>query len=230
MGFVARNSGATAVSDGVAGNARMNKAGEIVSTPWELQMMLEGRIFVAGTGVEEAGISGVADFSDETTPIVGLVAPAGGVVMLPLWIKIYYDTEAAAAPANTHLMYVQKTKAAFSAGTEKAAINCLGGANPRAAQGKLQVTLSSLTAITSDENVALTSRLHVLDNLMSGEMIAEDANVETFAPSPLELIWTPSFPIGLYYGSGIYFYAIDATAKYNVAAAWIELPASIYKP
>ena len=218
---------ASAVSDGVAGNARMNKAGEAVLTPWKIQMMLEGRVFIAGTGCEETGIAGIADL-DEQTPVFGLVAPAGGIVTIPLWWKVYYDTEAAAAPEHIHLIYVQKDKAAFSAGTLLPAINALGGDNPRVAQAKLQYTLTSVTAITSAENVMLTSREHVLDNLWSVEGATGDTQIETLAPSIYELVWTPSFPIGLYDGAALYFYAIDATARYNVAAAWIEVPAETY--
>lgn len=226
--FVARNSGASAVADGVAGNARMNKAGEAVSTPWEIQMMLEGRVFVAGTGVEEAGVAGIAAL-DEQTPVFGLVAPAGGVVMIPKVVKVHYDTEAGAAPVDMHVIYVQLDKAAFSAGTQLPPINCLGGANPRSAQGRLLHTLTALTAITSAQNVSLTHRLHILDNLQSTEM-ATGKHVEDLNVSPMELVWEPEGPFGLYYGSAILFYAIDATARYNVMAQWIEVPADTYLP
>jgi len=222
-------SNAARESSGNAVSGRTNLAGEIVSTPWEIQMLLEGRVFCAGTGIEEAGVAGIAAL-DEQTPVFGLVAPAGGVVMLPLWFKVHYDTEAGAAPVDMHLAYVQASKAAFSAGTEMTAINALGGDNPRAAQGKLQSTLTALTAITAAEYIALTSRLHILDNLQSAEMVATDVNIETMDRSPMELVWKPSFPIGLYNGAGIYFYAIDATSRFNVAVAWIEVPADVYLP
>jgi len=220
---------ATRVASGNAAAIRLNNAGEIVSTPWEIQMMLEGRVFVAGTGIEEAGVAGIAAL-DEQTPVFGLVAPAGSVVIVPLWFKVHYDTEAAAAPANMHLAYVQADKAAYSAGTAMTAINALGGSNPRTAQGKLQHTLTALTAIVAAEYVALTSRLHILDNLQSVEMATTRDNVETMDRSPMELSWVPTFPIGLYKGASILFYAIDATARYNVAAAWVEVPADVYLP
>ena len=222
-------SSASAAGDGSVVNPRLNKAREAVNTPWEIQMMLEGRVFMAGTGGEEAGVAGITDI-DEQTPIFGLVAPSGGVVLKPLWFRVYYDTEAAAAPEHIALIYVQKAKAAYSAGTEMPAINCLGGDNPRTAQGKFQSTLSSLTAITSAQNVMLTGREHILNDLQSAEMIAADANIEMWNTSTMELNWTPQFPIGLYDGAGIYFYAIDATARYNAAAAWIEVPASTHLP
>ncbi len=221
--------GSTAGGDGVSVNQRLNKAREAINTPWETQMMLEGRVFVAGTGAEETGIAGIAAL-DIQTPVFALVAPAGGVVLVPLWFKAYYDTEGAAAPAGLELIYCQLTKAAFSAGTELPAINCLGGSNPRTAQGKFQHTLTSLTDITSAQNVALTQREHILDNLQSGEMIATDANIERFDTSTMELNWTPPCPIGLYKGSLIAFYAIDATSRYNASMAWVELPADNYLP
>jgi len=221
--------GASAAGDGSVVNPRLNKAREAISTPWEIQMLLEGRVFVAGTGVEEAGVAGIAAL-DEQTPVFGLVAPAGDVVIIPKLFQIHYDTEAAAAPADMHLAYVQLDKAAFSAGTTLPAINCLGGLNPRSAQGRLLHTLTALTAITAAQYVSLTSRLHIVDNLQSVEMATTRANVETPDRSPMELSYVPQFPIGLYAGSALLFYAIDATARYNVAAAWIEVPADVYLP
>lgn len=228
MSFVARHN-ASAVADGVAGNARMNKAGEIVSTPWEVQMMLEGRLFLAGTGIEANGVAGIAAL-DDTTPVFGLVAPAGGVVMIPKLLRFYYDTEAAAAPTNLHVAYVQKDKAAFAAGTAFTAINGLGGANPRTAQGKYQYTLSSVTAITATENVPLTSRLQILDNLISVEAATGKTALETFGESTMELRVTFDFPLGLYNGAALYFWGIDATTRYNTSAVWFEIPSDVYLP
>jgi len=225
--FVGRHN-ASAVADNVAGNARMNKAGEMVSTPWELQMMLEGRVFVAGTGCEETGIAGIAAL-DVQTPVFGLTAPAGGIVAIPLWFKVYYDTEAGAAPAGMHLVYIQKDRVAFSAGTLLPAINALGGDNPRTAQAKFQHTLTALTDTAAADNVMLTSREHILDDLISTEGATGDAQIETLAPSIYEMVYTFPVPIGLYAGSGIYWYGIDATSRFNAAAAWIEVPASVYK-
>lgn len=224
-----KTSASSAAADAAVVNQRLNKAREAVNTPWEIQMMLEGRVFVAGTGIEEAGVAGIAAL-DDTTPVFGLVAPAGDVVIIPLWLRFYYDTEAGAAPADMHVAYVQADKSAYSAGTELPAINCLGGSNPRSAQGKLQHTLTSVTAITAAQNVVLTSRLHILDNLTSVEAATGKTALETFNDSTHEMNVKPPIPIGLYGGSALYFYAIDATARYNVSAGWIELPADVYKP
>ena len=221
-------SGASAAADGAVVNPRANKAREAISTPWEIQMMLEGRMFVAGTGAEEAGVAGIAAL-DETTPIFGLTAPAGGIVAIPLWFRAYYDTEAAAAPAGLEFIYVQATKAAFSAGTLMDAINCLGGSDPPAAQAKMQSTLSSVTAIASAENVALTQREHILNDLTSVES-ATGKDIERLNESNHEFVWKPQFPIGLYKGAGLYFYAIDATARWNASFAWVEIPSATYKP
>jgi len=224
-------SGASAAADGVVVNPRLNKAREIVSTPWEIQMMLEGRVFVAGTGLEEDGVDGEAAI-DDTTPSWALTAPAGDVVVIPLWFRAYFDTEGGAAP-DWHFIYVQADKSGYSAGTEMTAINCLGGSNPRSAQGKLQNTLSSLSAITASENVVLDERIHVLDNFQSVEAATGAPGVESPGGiSTMQAIWTPSFPIGLYAGSFIGFYTATGTtdSKYNVGCAWIELPSDVYKP
>lgn len=206
--------------------ARLNLAGELVPMPWDIQMMLEGRIFVAGSGIEENGVAGTADL-DDTTPVFGLVSPAGGKVILPLWFKIYYDTEAAAAPEHFHLAYVQADKSAFAAGTEMTSISALGGDNPPTAQAHFLYTLSSVTAITAAQNVTLTSREHLLDNFVSVEA-ATGKDVERINESNMELQWKPPFPLGLYGGASLLWYGIDATARWNVACAWMELPSDVY--
>jgi len=230
MSYIAR-SNATRVAAGATVGARTNLAGEIVSTPWETQMMLEGRVFIAGTGLEENGIAGIAAI-DETTPVFGLVAPAGGVVMIPLWIRVYYDTEGAAAQ-TMHWYYVQADKAAYAAGTVLPAINCLGGSTPRVAQGRLLYTLTGVTATTSAQNVVIEERAHVLDNFWSIEGVTTLANQETPGGNNVaqqSIVFKNIAPFGLADGSHILFCAIDATARYNIAAAWIEVPTDPYLP
>ncbi len=232
MGFIARLFGTSPVADGQVVNARVNKAGEVVSTPWEYQMMLEGRVFIAGTGLEEAGVAGIAAIDPET-PVFGLVAPAGGVVLLPLWIRVYYDTEGAAA-GTMHWIYVQGDTSAYAAGTVLPAINCLGGSNPRVAQGRLLHTLTSVTDVAAAANVVIEERAHILDNFQSGEAVATDANIETpGGNNTFEQVIRPMqdiCPFGLYAGSMLHFNGIDATTRYNVAVAWIEVPADTYLP
>ena len=229
MGFIAKLTGASAVAEGQVVNARVNKAGEVVSMPWRVQMALEGRVYIAGTGLEEAGVAGIASINEQT-PIFALVAPAGGVVMIPLWIRVYYDTEAAGV-VTMHWYYCQLDKAAFSAGTTLPAINCLGGDSPRSAQGRLLSTLTSLTAITAAQNVVIEERAHVLAQFQSAEADASQVNQQTpGGNNTFEQVTRPAFPIGLYAGSMLAFSAIDATARYNVAASWIELPSDSYLP
>jgi len=228
---------ASRASAGQSASARVNQAEMIVGMPWVQQAILEGRGFVAGTGLEEAGVDGAAAV-DETTPSWALTAPASGTLIYPLFFRAYFDTEGGAAP-TLHVNYVQANKAAHGAGTLMTALNLLGGWNSglsaaRTAQGKFENTLSSLTSYTAAENVVITERTHVLDNYTSVEAATTIAGAESpgNTGSSHELIWQPeqAFPIFLNAGSALMFYAATGTtdSKYNATAAWLELDPDVY--
>ena len=65
MDFVARHN-PTRIATGATAPARMNQAEEMVQIPWVTQLCLEGRIFVAGTGIAEAGVDSEAALDDQT--------------------------------------------------------------------------------------------------------------------------------------------------------------------
>ena len=226
---------AVSVSDGFGGaSARVNQAGETVAIPWLTQMGLEGRIFYAGHGIEEAGHDSAAAL-DDTTPSFALSAPAVDWVVIPLWFRAYFDTEGGAAPVWLWA-YVQATKGVNGAGTAVTAINGLGGTDPRAAQGTAQHSLSSVTAITAAQNVVLGERTQLLDNFQSAEAVATDDNIETpGGKSTFEFHWNCNdtvAPITLWKGSSVLFYAGTGTtdSKYNYSCAWVEIPAGVYVP
>ena len=230
MTFDARHN-AVRVADGFGGAAaRVNQAGELIMTPWLTQMALEGRIFLAGHGHQEAAVTGQTAVDDQT-PTFALAAPAVDTVVIPLWVNLYFHAEGGAAP-NWNFSYVQRTSALVGAGTNFTSLNALGGTDPSSAQATFQHTLTSITAITDPQNVIISRRQLILDNLISAEGVATDANLESTGLSIYEYDWVPPFPITLWKGSGIMFHCDTGTtgSDYKVSAAWLELPSGVYVP
>ncbi len=236
MTYVARPT-PTRIAEGAKAPARMNQAEEIVQIPWFTQLGLEGRIFVAGHGVEEAGIDSEAALDDQT-PSAALAAPLGGTIVIPLFFRAYFDTEGGAGAPSLLYAYVQENKGIAGAGTAQTAINCLGGARPRTAQAVFQTSLSSITAIAAAENVVLSERTHMLDNMITVEAVTTVQGVESIGNNgagtgaSYEYTWKPgSIPIVLKNGSALLFYAHTATtdSKYNYTMAWAEIDEDKYE-
>jgi hypothetical protein len=228
MTFIGRTASAATIGDNVS--ARLNQAGEIVTIPWLTQMALEGRVFVAGHGVEEAGIDGEAAVND-TTPSFALTA-GNDTIVIPLWFRAYFDTEGGAAPV-WHLAYCQSTKGVSGAGTAVTAIPTLGGLSPRTSAAEAQTSLSGVTAIVAAEYVVLTERIHVLDNYVSAEAATTVAGAE--APggrySNMEAVYEfDKTPIALTAGASVLFYTATGVSdsKYNYSMCWVEVPADVY--
>lgn len=222
---------ASSGGDGLATGARLNRAREIISTPWLHQLMLEGRMFVAGHGIEEAATDGYASL-DDTTPSVALTVSGTSVVAIPVFFRAYFDTEGGAAP-DWHLAYCQASKGVSGSGTAMDKLNCLGGNNPRTPSAEALHTCSGITAITDAQNVIFTQRIQVLDNYLSVEAATGKTGIE--APggrySNMEAVYDfKEFPLGLYDGSSVLFYANTGTTdtSYNYTIAWVELPADVY--
>ncbi len=233
MNFVARHT-PSRIAPGAEAPARINQAEEIVQIPWFTQLCLEGRIFVAGHGIAEAGVDSEAALDDQT-PSASLSAPLGGTVILPLYFRAYFDTEGGAGTPKMLLAYVQKDKGIAGSGTAFTSLSCLGGVSPRRAQAVFQNTLSSITAIVAAENVVLNERTHMIDNLISVEGATTAPIVETFngnaSGKGFEFIWRPDgLPVVLAGGSSMLFYAHTdgGDSKYNYTMAWAELDEDDY--
>ena len=229
MNFISRHT-PSRIDAGVKTAARINQAEELVQIPWHYQLCLEGRIFVAGSGLAETEINGEAAI-DEQTPTFLLAAPTAGTIVIPLYLRIYLDTEGGAAPAGFYVSYAQANKVAAAAGTAMSPLNCMGGATPRKHQAVALHTVSGIVAIGDNENVILTERSHFLDNFTSVEAVTTVQGVERWDASTFELTWQPEMPISLRYGSGIYFHAGTGTddSEFNYTIAWAELDEDTYK-
>ena len=99
----------------VRGSARLNQGGEVVMANWLAQLMLDGRIFSAGHGTEETGVTSVTS-ADVQTPTFVLHNDDESVVAIPLWMRVYFEGEGGAAP-NLIAGYCQLAKLLDGAGT-----------------------------------------------------------------------------------------------------------------
>jgi len=228
MAFISRHT-PSRIGTGTGGAARINQAEELIGIPWFTQLSLEGRVFMAGTGIEEAGVDDDDGVLDEEAQ-VAIVAPSSGTIVIPLFLRAYFDTEQAQVPGML-LSYVQEDKAwGDTTGTALVALNCLGGAAPRTANALIYSAAVADTAIADGENVVLHERTHLLASFITNEMATTDVAVENMGASSTEFKWTPEFPIALYQGSALYLhcYTPSAQSKYNVTVAWAELDSSIY--
>lgn len=228
MNFVARHS-ASRIGSGIGGSARINQAEEIVGIPWLYQLALEGNVYLAGTGIAEAGIDDDDGVLDEEGLLV-LQAPSSGKLIIPLYMRAYFDTEQAQVP-SIMVAYIQASKTwGATTGTALTGINVLGGANPKTQAALVWVQAVTDAAVSDAENVVLTERTHLLASFITNEMATTDVAVESPGVSTTEFIWTPDFPITLAAGSSILFQAFtpSAQSKYNVTVAWAELDSNVY--
>ena len=220
---------ASRIGAGIGGAVRMNQAEEIVGIPWLYQIALEGNVYLAGTGIAEAGISDDDGVLDEEGLLV-LQAPSSGALVIPLYMRAYFDTEQAQV-SSIMVAYIQASKTwGATTGTATTGINCLGGAAPNEQKAKVWTAAVTDAAVSDAENVVLTERTHMLASFITNEMATTDVAVESLGVSTTEFTWVPDFPIILGTGSSILFQAFTPSAQsaYNVTVAWAELDQSVY--
>lgn len=218
-------------SQNVSADPRVTRAGELLQMPWVYQMAIEGRVFVAGHGLEQTAVDSEAA-ADETKPNFSLSAPAGGKLVIPLAMEVYMLTEGGAAP-NVEAIYVQEDVSAIGSGTAHTPLNVLGGTDPVGAQAKCQHTLTGLTAFADAQNVMLANRNNILDNYES----VEAATTQAGAEGPGRDSFTFKLPLGpvpyiLKNGSSLLFYMVTGTSDstWSHFAAWVELDIDVYNP
>ena len=220
----------TVGSQGVPAPARLNANDELVTTPWLIQMALEGRVFTAGTGLEEGGVTTETTLADVAATFA-LAAPPAGTLVIPIDFRAYYGTEGDGVQ-EIFLMYCQTDKSAYTGGTEMPALNLRGGGNPPAAQGKFSSTVT-LDAIVAAEYVTLNQREHIADNYLTVESVKAGGQDESFGSDLFTFrhnFQQMGTPIILYNNSFISFHTNTATTgdTLNASATWVELPASAY--
>lgn len=216
------------IDTGIKTAARMNQAEEMVQIPWLYQLCLEGRVFVAGHGLAETEVDGEAAI-DDTTPTLLLHAPSAGTIVLPLYMRIYFDSEGAGTPILLW-NYMQADFVSGASGTALTPLNCLGGVSPRKPQATCLHSVSAVSAPGNDGNAVIHERSHLLDNLISVEAVTTVGDIERWDTSTFEFTWQPEMPLPLRAYSAVAFYAGTTTdSKFNFTIAWAELDEDTYK-
>ena len=228
--FVGRGS-PTAIGTGVAGAAGINLAEELKTVPWPLQRALEGNIYIAGHGLEEAATDGEASL-DETTPTFVLLAPAAGTIVIPIWAEFRAHAEGGAAP-DAYLSYVGVDRASVITKTDLEKLQINGSST--SSNAIAAKTVSAITAITAPQTVLLARRAAILDNLQSVEGATTVAVQETFRRSHNALtfnFWAEYHGAMVFSGGrGIMFHTSTGTSdtSYSCTFMWAEVTTSVYQ-
>ena len=233
--YISRHAG-TRISAGTAGAARVNQAEELVAIPWLTQLALEGRVFMAGHGLEETATDGIITTLDEQTPTFMLMAPASGTVVVPIYAECRMHTEGGAAP-DLYLSYVGVDRSSGPSYTSLDVIPVGRLAADAATVGAIAAkTISAVTAITSAQTVLLARRANILDNQISVESATTRSQIETplFNVLGLEYDFIAKFggAFTMSKGQSIMFHTATGTtvSAYSVTFMWAELPSSVYVP
>jgi len=222
---------ASVIGAGQGVSAATNLAEELRTIPWLTQLALEGKVYIAGYGLEETTTDDVADTLDETTPLFMLMAPSSGTIIVPIQAKFSLTAEGGGIPA-AYLGYVGVDRVTTTTYTAMEKLQICGAATSSAALCGL--TVSAVPAITDPQNVLLERRANLLDNMTSVEAVTTLPNIQTWDRDPLSMevnfIDRYSGSLLLYKGTSIMFWAETTTSvsDYICEFVWAELPSSVY--
>ena len=215
-------------ADGVAAALRLGRDGSGIFRSSQEQLALEGKLFIAGVGIEGTALTGRTAL-DDTTPDIWLQSPSGGNVLIrPTWLEIMVTAEGGAAP-DWYLAAVGANIAIATAGTTVTPLSFgkVGGTSAAILQ-----TLPTVGAITNAQNVRLASSESALDNLISVEH-ATGANTdkEDMMSSLTRIRFEFPYPLYLADGQAIAFYSATGTTGQGLewTLAYTELDAEAHR-
>ena len=192
------------------------------------QLALEGKLFIAGVGIEGTALTGRTAL-DDTTPDIWLQAPAGGnVVIRPTWLEIYVTAEGGAAP-DWYLAAIGANIAITTAGT---IVTPLSFGKVGATSAAILQTLPTVGAITSAQNVRLASMENALDNLISVEQATTAAgDREDYQGTKNRIRFEFPYPLYLADGQALAFYSVTGTTGQGLewTLAFTELNSEAYR-
>lgn len=195
-------------ADGATAAARLGRDGSVIVRDSLDQLALNGKLFMAGVGIEGTALTGRTAL-DDTTPDIWLQAPAGGNVLIrPLWLEIYVTAEGGAAP-NWQLAAIGANIAITTVGTT---VTPLSFGKVGASSAAILQTLPTVGAITSAQNVRLASMENALDNLISVEQVTTAAgDREDYQGTKNRIQYPFPFPLYLADGQAVAFYGYAGT-------------------
>ena len=215
-------------ADGTQSAARVGRDGALVIRSHAEQLGIEGKIFIAGVGLEGTALTGLTTAVDDTTPSLWLQAPAGGNVLIrPLWFEALVTAEGGAAP-DWYLNLIT-TNINMSAGTIVTP-QCIGDVGSTSAA--ILAHTATVGAITNAQNVRLRSSENALDNLISVEHInGANTDKDDYMNSLTTIKYEFPVPIYMADGQAMAFYSFTVTT--GQAFEWIlvyaELDAATYR-
>lgn len=229
--FEVRNTSAKIGDAGASVAASITKFGDVPVMDWQYNLMLQGRVFIGGMGIEATDVDCVATL-DDLTPTWMLRAPDSGVITVPLYVRIQLTTEGGAAP-DAYLTLINSNlddPIVFTSGTAGTVLNALGGQHS-ANQSKFTYT-NTIEAVTSAQNTVIWQAKDLPDNILSVEAVGTGTPIETLSNS-MTAVCIPLFPhvpIALTKGGMLAFYAATNNAtksKYRPTFVWAEIPDDI---
>ena len=215
-------------ADGAAVAIRTGRDGSVIVRDHMAQLALEGKLFIAGVGIEGTALTGRTAL-DDTTPDIWLQAPSGGnVIVRPTWLEILVTAEGGAAP-DWYLAAIAANIAISTAGTTVTPVSFgkVGGTSAAILQ-----TLPTVGAITSAQNVRLASAENALDNLISVEHITgANTDKDDYMNTLTRIRYEFPFPIYLADGQAIAFYSVTGTTGQGLewTLAFTELDSAAYR-
>lgn len=214
-------------ADGTAAAMRLGRDGSAIVRSHVEQLALEGKIFIAGVGLEGTALTGTTSLA-ETTPSIWLQSPAGGNVLIrPLWFEALVSAEGGAAP-DWYLSVVTQSIAISTAGTT---------VTPQSI-GKVGLTSAAVlqtgpttAAWTNAQNVRLRSSENALDNLISVENATTANGVDDYMNSRTTIRYEFPFPLYLADGQAFAFHAATGTTgtDYEWILVYAEVNSAAYR-
>ena len=213
----------SAGADGSAAAIRLGRDGSAIVRSQVEQLGMEGKIFIAGVGLEGTALTGQTSLA-ETTPAIWLAAPPGGNVLVrPLWFEALVSAEGGGAP-DWYLSLVTASIGITTAGTTVTAqsIGKVGASSAAILQ-----TAPTTAAWTNAQNVRLRSSENALDNYISVEQVTKAAGTKQDDYMNRGTTIFYEFPFPLYLADGQAFAFHSATGTTGQDFEWLLVYAEI---
>ena len=195
-------------ADGTAAALRLGRDGSPIVRSQLEQQGLEGKLFIAGVGIEGTALTGRTAL-DDTTPGIWLQSPSGGnVILRPVWFEVLITAEGGAAP-DWYLAAIGANIAIATAGTT---VTPLSFGKVGLTSAAILQTLPTVGAITSAQNIRLRSSENALDNLISVEHITgANTDKDDYMNSLTVIRYEFPWPLYLADGQALAFYSATGT-------------------
>lgn len=196
--------------DGVGGEIRTNRRGELVVNNWKVQAALDGRVFNFANLTPATLITGTVAYA-ATTPNIIMVVPTG-TTMIP--IRANFSIVDSAGTDNTIIIGCDTADLYTSGGIAGSALNNLRTNDPN--------TSALTTAKNGDTAIVM------VDPAASERLLYNWANAFADTVGGRVVVWEPEVPPVLI-GPATFFayvYSTGTAMEYEYSIQWIEIPST----